>query len=126
MKFKTFYEMLRYAMLSRNFNEFTENARKVEGYTEDIAATGILFSIWLFSVDHTCKKLRELTGWTRAKFCREYNLPVRTVENWDLRRTEPTANIIDLLAFAVLSDLHSVPDMKTVMDIRKEVEAEAK
>lgn len=29
------------------------------------------------------KQMREKLGWSRAKFCREFGIPVRTVEDWD-------------------------------------------
>lgn len=29
------------------------------------------------------KEMREKLGWSRAKFCREFNIPIRTVEDWD-------------------------------------------
>lgn len=29
------------------------------------------------------KEMREKLGWSRAKFCREFGIPIRTVEDWD-------------------------------------------
>lgn len=29
------------------------------------------------------KEIREKLGWSRAKFCREFGIPIRTVEDWD-------------------------------------------
>ena len=29
------------------------------------------------------KEMREKLGWSRAEFCREFNIPIRTVEDWD-------------------------------------------
>ena len=29
------------------------------------------------------KEMRENLGWSRAKFCREFGIPIRTVEDWD-------------------------------------------
>jgi transcriptional regulator with XRE-family HTH domain len=29
------------------------------------------------------KQMREKLGWSRAKFCREFGIPIRTVEDWD-------------------------------------------
>ena len=31
--------------------------------------------------------MREKLGWSRAKFCREFNIPIRTVEDWDNENT---------------------------------------
>lgn len=33
------------------------------------------------------KEMREKLGWSRAKFCREFNIPIRTVEDWDNENT---------------------------------------
>lgn len=120
MKFNLFLNLLRYAMMSKNFKEFVDSVHEIEGYTDDVASTGILFSIWHYSVDHTCNKLRELTGMSRAKFCREYQFHVRTVENWELKGTHPGNAVLDLLAFAVMSDLHSAPEKES--EVEDEVE----
>lgn len=109
MTFRLFLDLVRFALTSRDYNEFVEGIKRLEDYDESLTSTGILFSVWLYSVDRSCRKLRELTGWSRAKFCREYGLPVRTVENWELKNTHPGTAMLDLLAFAVMSDLHSVP-----------------
>lgn len=29
------------------------------------------------------KEMREKLGWSRARFCREFGIPIRTVEDWD-------------------------------------------
>ena len=109
MTFHLFLDLLRFALTSPNYNEFVQSIKRLENYDEGLATTGILFSVWLYSVDRSCGKLRELTGWSRAKFCREYALPIRTVENWERKKTNPAQSVLDLLAFAVMSDLHSVP-----------------
>lgn len=109
MKYSLFLDLVRFALTSRDYNEFVRDIKQLDGYDDDLTSTGILYSIWLYSVDRTCKKLRELTGWSRARFCREYALPVRTVENWELKNTNPGSAVLDLLAFAVMSDLHSLP-----------------
>lgn len=124
MKFNLFLNLLRYAMMSKNFKEFVDSVHKIEGYTDDVAATGILFSIWHYSVDHSCNKLRELTGWSRAKFCREYALPVRTIENWEHDKSFPGYHILDLLAFAVMSDLHGVSETESESESESETNNE--
>lgn len=109
MTFHLFLGLLRYAHTSPSYNEFVQSIKRLEDYDEDLTTTGILYSIWLYSVDSSCQKLRDLTGWSRAKFCREYALPTRTVENWERKKTNPAQSVLDLLAFAVMSDLHSIP-----------------
>lgn len=111
-----FHKLLFFARSSRNYNEFVRDIKEQDWYEEDMTATGILYSIWLFSVDRSCNKLRELTGWSRARFCREYGLHVRTVENWESGKSHPTDSLLHLLAFAVMSDLHSVPKSNQIAE----------
>lgn len=33
------------------------------------------------------KEMREKLDWSRAKFCREFGIPIRTVEDWDNENT---------------------------------------
>ena len=33
------------------------------------------------------KEMREKLGWSRAKFCREFNIPIRTVEDPGILKT---------------------------------------
>ena len=45
------------------------------------------------------------SGMSRAEFSRIYNIPLRTLEEWDAGRREPSRWAVDLLARAVLEDL---------------------
>ncbi len=109
MNFKTFSDLLFAALSARDYNEFLKFAKKEESFTEEMMTTGVLFRIWLYSVDRSSTKIREFTGMTRAQFCRTYRLPERTVTNWDAKKTFPPDWTLDLLCFAVLTDLHSIP-----------------
>lgn len=107
MTYSQYLDLLRLAMAAKDYNQYTEYVReKMDDYEPEFETNGVMFSAWLFSVDYTCRKLRELTGMGRAKFCREYSLPVRTVENWDKKKTHPSDSMLRLIGFAVLSDLH--------------------
>lgn len=101
MTYKTFDHLYAMACGSRDFNEFAERAKDYE----DLAMRGILFSIWLFSVDHTSTKIRDFSGLSRAAFCRTYGLQERTVTNWDTGKTYPPDWALNLLCYAVLEEV---------------------
>lgn len=49
-------------------------------------------------------QIRELSGMSRAAFSRAYNIPVRTLENWESGIAEAPNYTIDLLARVALED----------------------
>lgn len=104
MTYSTFQTLFQLACLSRDFNEFADSAKEhdPDGY---LANRGILYSLWLFSVDHSSTKVRELSGLSRAAFCRQFGLQERTVANWDMKKTYPTDWALNLLCYAVLQDV---------------------
>lgn len=116
MTYKLFRDILFFAMTSHEYKEFERDVKKIDGWDDSLVSSGILLSIWLYSANHTSRKIREFTGLSRAAFARNYGIPVRTLENWDFGKTEPISNYLDLLCFAVLNDVHSAP--------KKEPEAE--
>lgn len=110
--YSQFSEFFFLACQSTTITEFMRWAEELEFYSEQIAESGILYSIWLFSVDHTSVKIRNFTGMNRAGFCRRYNLPERTVVNWDQNKNYPGDWVLNLLCYAVLSDVHSAEKAK--------------
>ena len=65
---------------------------------EEIA--NILETIYQYSKE-TLKDIRERLNYSRVKFSREYNIPIRTIENWDTRNnlTEYTEILIKYTLF---------------------------
>lgn len=64
--------------------------------------------------------IRTEAGLSRAEFSRRYNIPLRTLEEWDAGRREPSQWVIDLLARAVLEDLcEQVKPVYEVVEIGK-------
>ena len=54
------------------------------------------------------KAIRKKTGLTQAEFAKRYNIPKRTVENWETEVTEvtvPPRYVVELLKRAVDADL---------------------
>ena len=51
------------------------------------------------------KAIRKKTGLTQAEFAKRYNIPKRTVENWETEVTVPPRYVVELLKRAVDADL---------------------
>jgi putative transcriptional regulator len=49
-------------------------------------------------------EIRQILGISRAEFSRRYNIPVRTLEDWDSGKREPPAYVIALLERVVKED----------------------
>lgn len=63
----------------------------------------ILTTIWELAHDFNFRKLRAISGLTQAEFVREYRIPRRTVEHWDVGERTPPYYVLELLAADVLS-----------------------
>lgn len=63
----------------------------------------ILTIIWELAHDFNFKKLRAISGLTQAEFVREYRIPRRTVEHWDVGERTPPPYVLELLAADVVS-----------------------
>lgn len=61
-----------------------------------------LSSFYAFSFSGTVSDIRAASGLSRAAFCREYGIPIRTMENWEAGTASPPDYLIKLLAYAVL------------------------
>lgn len=51
------------------------------------------------------KELRDKTGLSQAKFGKFYNIPLRTVQSWELKERECPGYVLQLLERAVMEDL---------------------
>ena len=63
----------------------------------------ILIFIWELAHDFNFRKLRAISGMTQAEFVREYRIPRRTIEHWDVGERTPPSYVLELLASDVLS-----------------------
>jgi putative transcriptional regulator len=53
------------------------------------------------------ERIREISGLSRATFCKKYNIPIRTVEDWDWGKKIPSEWVLDLLERVVMEDFQS-------------------
>ena len=51
------------------------------------------------------KEIRTLTGLSQANFGKKYNIPVRTIQDWETEKRNPPAYVVELLAFRVRYDI---------------------
>ncbi len=49
----------------------------------------------------TIKELRELTGLNKTDFAKKYNIPYRTIQNWELGERECPVYVLELLEFRI-------------------------
>lgn len=52
----------------------------------------------------TIKEMRKHLNVSRAEFSRRYNIPIRTLEDWENEKRTPPEYVISLLERAVLED----------------------
>ena len=57
------------------------------------------------SVDAKIKKIRQISGLTQEEFSKKYNIPTRTIENWESGDRVPPEYVVMLLEFKVQHDL---------------------
>ena len=67
------------------------------------APVKILTTIWELAHDFNFRKLRAISGMTQAEFVREYRIPRRTIEHWDVGERTPPPYVLELLAADVVS-----------------------
>ena len=53
----------------------------------------------------TVKEIRALTGLSQVKFCEQYKIPRRTLEDWETGKNTPQEYLSDLLEFKVKADV---------------------
>lgn len=51
------------------------------------------------------KEIRALTGLSQANFGKKYNIPVRTIQDWETEKINPPAYVVELLEFRVRYDI---------------------
>lgn len=65
----------------------------------------ILITIWELAHDFNFRKIRAISGLTQAEFVREYRIPRRTIEHWDVGERTPPSYVLELLAANVITEL---------------------
>ena len=50
------------------------------------------------------KEMRKMTGLSQVKFSKKYNVPVRTLQDWEAGKSSPPPYVIELLEFKIVND----------------------
>ena len=50
------------------------------------------------------KEIRALTGMSQANFGKKYNIPLRTIQDWETGKRKPSVYVVELLEFKVRND----------------------
>lgn len=61
----------------------------------------------------TIKEIRSLTGLSQAAFAQKYDIPKRSIENWEEGRREPPAYVLKLLERVIMEDFPKQEQNKT-------------
>ena len=61
----------------------------------------------------TIKELRQHTGLSQAAFAQKYEIPKRTVENWEEGHREPPVYVLKLLERVIMEDFPKQEQNKT-------------
>lgn len=77
--------------------------KEIEVYDKTNPTHVALAKIWELAHDFNFRKLRQISGLTRESFVREYRIPRRTIEHWDVGERTPPSYVLELLAADVLS-----------------------
>ena len=56
------------------------------------------------------ERIRSILGVSRAEFSRRYNIPLRTLEDWDAGKKNPPGYVLELLERAVLEDSQKIAE----------------
>ena len=55
----------------------------------------------------TIKEIRTLTGLSQKAFCEKYEIPRRTLEDWERGHNEPASYLVKMLERIVTEDIRS-------------------
>ena len=111
MNYQDFYRLLTDVSECDDFDTYAaEVGGSLPPEIDDARLLPLLSDLWAYGKDRNVATLRKLTGLSRAAFARVYNLPLRTLENWESSgsanaRTAPQY-VLDLLAYAVIIGGH--------------------
>ena len=61
----------------------------------------------------TIKEIRSLTGLSQAAFAQKYDIPKRSIENWEEGHREPPAYVLKLLERVIMEDFPRQEQNKT-------------
>lgn len=107
MTYEDFRRLTTAATEFADLNDYiAEEGGSVPADIPDAHLIPLLGDIYLYAHNRTVSALRTITGLSRAAFAREYNIPTRTLENWEsdsVNARTASPYVLDLLAYAVVT-----------------------
>ena len=61
------------------------------------------------------EKIRKLSGLSRAAFSRKYQIPIRTLEDWDAGKSAPPLYVLNLLETVVRYDMQAKENLEATL-----------
>ena len=62
-------------------------------------------AVWHYAHDRSVQCLRHMTGMTRQDFSKAYQIPYRTVTDWERGERVPPPYVLDFLAYVVICSI---------------------
>jgi DNA-binding transcriptional regulator YiaG len=106
MTYQLFQTALHWARESGDYEEFKHHTADAlyAAHDERSAVEAIQHFVWDYAADRTADTLARSSGLTKSELARRYNLPLNTLQKWLYGGSTPSDYVLDLLAFAVLTD----------------------
>lgn len=76
-----------------------------EYYNDDVDIVSAMKHIWDLAHDFNFRRLHAIYGHSIASFATDYNIPIRTLEDWCASKRNPPEYVLELLAADVLLNL---------------------
>lgn len=97
MDYQTFLQLLPLAEVTDEKDKYVFAESQHPCISEAMLAT-----VWSYAHDRSVQCLRHMTGMTRQDFSKAYQIPYRTVTDWERGERVPPPYVLDLLAFVVM------------------------
>lgn len=90
-----------------DFDQFVAecgSSMPAEYFAEGVDIVSAMQQIWDLSYDFTFRRLHDIHGDSLQTISREYDIPLRTLEEWNAGRRTPPEYVLELLCADVLSN----------------------
>lgn len=105
MNYQTFLQLLSLmqSFEKKDWVSFTESKSNFDIISRH---TGMVLTYtWEYAHEQSVVCLRRMTGMTRQDFSKAYQIPYRTVTDWERGERVPPPYVLDFLAFAVICSI---------------------
>ena len=102
MTYAMFKKLIAEAATHSEVKEFVSKSFEENRYLHPAA----LDDIFTYAQDRCTKRVRLITGLSRAEFCRRYDIPYRSCEEQEALRARAPQYVTDHLAYTVIVEKH--------------------